>query len=399
MKSLDVVLESRLESIRQDGLWREMRPVESAQEAHLRGAGVEVVNFSSNDYLGLAAHAALKEAAGRAVARFGGGSGASRLISGSLPPHRELEDALARFKGSESALVFSSGYAAAVGAIPALMGPEDVIILDRLAHACLIDAARMSRARLRVFRHNDLDQLRGMMEWARNTVAEESRGEGNILLVTESVFSMDGDTAPLAEMVALKEELGAWMLVDEAHATGLFGEHRRGRLEAEGIAGGVEIQMGTLGKALGSAGGFLCGSRNLRQFLIHRARSFIFSTAPVPAASAAATAAVELVQSEEGRARCALLWDRIGQAREGLAALGIPLPVSPAPIIPIPIGEEGRAVEIGKRLFEAGFWVPAVRYPTVGRGLARLRLSLSAGHTAGDIDYLLAALRGLSLGR
>ncbi|HEY3913004.1 MAG TPA: 8-amino-7-oxononanoate synthase, partial [Verrucomicrobiae bacterium] len=297
-------LSQRLDKIRQEGLYRELRCVESPQSAHIQIAGKTLLNFSSNDYLALANHPLLKEAAIKAVERFGSGSGASRLICGSLAPHHELETALAAFKKTGAALCFSSGYAAAMGTIGALVGKEDVVVLDKLVHACIVDAARLSGAKLRIFAHNDLNELDDILRWANQRHDSASTSiRPRTLIITESVFSMDGDLAPLPQMVALKEKYGAWLMVDEAHAVGLFGKHRRGLAEEMGVSDQIEIQMGTLGKALGSSGGYICGPQALIDFLINRARSFIFSTAPVPASAAAARAAIELIQSTEGQAR------------------------------------------------------------------------------------------------
>ena len=319
MNPFDQKLTKQFDDLRAQGLYRELRRVDSPQAPRIVVDGKPLLNLSSNDYLGLANHPALVEAAKKALDDFGAGSGASRLICGSLAVHHELESALAEFKGTEAALSFSTGYAAALGTIGALLGKEDVIIIDKLVHACVVDAARLCGAKLRVFAHNDPDDLEKKLKWADSERAAgvspaESSGKmpearsRRILIVTESVFSMDGDLAPLREIVELKDKYGAWLMLDEAHATGLFGEHRRGLAEACELASRVEIQMGTLGKALGAAGGYICGSRPLIDTLINRTRSFIFSTAPVPAAAAAATAAIRLVQSAEGEGRRARLW-------------------------------------------------------------------------------------------
>jgi 8-amino-7-oxononanoate synthase len=262
--------------------FRELRRVDSPQVPRARVAGRELLNFSSNDYLGLANHPLLKEAAIKAVEQFGCGSGASRLICGSLAPHHELEEALAAFKGVEAALSFSSGYAAAVGTICALMGKDDVLALDKLVHASIIDAARLSGAKLRIFAHNDLNELEEILKWAGGRTAAPLPRRPRVLIVTESVFSMDGDHAPLRETVQLKETYGAWLMVDEAHATGLFGRARRGLAEELQVSDRIEIQMGTLGKALGSSGGFIAGSRPLIELLVNRARTFIFPPRPCP---------------------------------------------------------------------------------------------------------------------
>ncbi len=393
VKAFDAELHQRLEEIRRQELHRELRRVDSPQAPHIQIAGRELLNFSSNDYLGLANHPSLNEAAIAAVRRFGSGSGASRLICGSLACHHELEAALAAFKNTEAALGFSSGYTAALGVICALVGKDDVVVLDKLVHACIVDAARLSGAKLRIFAHNDLNNLEEILRWAdpRNSAAVDT-ARSRILIITESVFSMDGDVAPLRELVALKEKYGAWLMLDEAHATGIFGAHRRGLAEELAVSDRIEIQMGTLGKALGSAGGYICGSRTLIEYLINRARSFIFSTAPVPAAAGAARAAVELVQSDEGRVRCQQLWSLIGELKTGLAQNGWPLTNTNSAIIPLIIGAEARATATAAALRADGIYLPAIRYPTVARGQARLRLTLTANHTSADLARLLVAL-------
>ena len=393
VNDFDQELTARLDQLRQDGLWRELRRVDSAQGTHLQIGGRPFLNFSSNDYLGLATHPALREAATRAIRDFGTGSGASRLICGSLAPHHELEEALAAFKGTAAALTFSTGYAAAVGTIAALLGPDDIIVVDRLVHACCIDAARLSGAKLRVFDHNDLGDLESILAWAATKATATKRPR--VLIVTESVFSMDGDVAPLRPLVELKERHGAWLMLDEAHATGMFGNHRRGLAELEGVSDRVEIHMGTLGKAFGASGGYIAGSRALVDLLINRARSFIFSTAPVPAAAAAARAGVELVQGEEGQFRAAQLQNVILQLRE---ILGAPSPTDAATlsaIVPLIIGDESQAVAHALALREHGVFVPAIRFPTVARGSARLRFTATASHTAADLAELGTALRAL----
>lgn len=399
MSDLNAELQARLLALREQELYRELHPVDSPQTPLLILEGRPLLNFSSNDYLGLANHPALKEAAQQATRDFGAGAGASRLLCGSLAPHHRLEQALAQFKGVEAALSFSSGYATALGTIPALVGSGDVVIIDKWVHACLVDAARLSGARLRVFTHNDLDDLERILHWAdarsRMPDAGSRKRPVHILVITESVFSMDGDLAPLRDLVTLKDRYGAWLMVDEAHATGLFGPGGRGLAETCDVAGRVEVQMGTLGKALGAAGGYICGSRPLIDYLVNRARSFIFSTAPVPAAAAAAAAAIGLVQSDEGRHRRQQLWTRVNQARTGVQSLGWPTPEAPSAILPLLVGPEPQALHLAARLRDRGFWIPAVRYPTVARGRARLRLTLSAAHTDDDVAHLLDALAGL----
>lgn len=391
----DDVLTHDLAAIRKAGLRRELRRVDSPQGARVTLDGRELLNFSSNDYLGLANHRALKEAAIKAVEKFGAGAGASRLICGSLAPFHELEEVLAAFKKTEAALTFSTGYAAALGTIGALVGKDDVIILDKLVHASIVDAARLSGAKLRVFAHNDCADLESKLQWAREVQGPRSKAQGRvarILVITESVFSMDGDLAPLRDLVELKDRYGAWLMIDEAHATGLFGVQGRGLADAHEVSSRIEIQMGTLGKALGASGGYVCGSRALVDVLVNRARSFIFSTAPVPAAAAAARAGIELLQAAEGEERRVRLWSLIDQLKNALVGGRWKLPVVQSAIIPLLVGAEEEAVHFATRLRESGFFIPAIRYPTVARSAARLRVTLTAAHTADDVRELAAAL-------
>jgi 8-amino-7-oxononanoate synthase len=379
-------LEQRLDSLRGQALFRELRRVDSSQSSHIQLDGKILLNFSSNDYLGLANHPALKEAVIHAIEQFGVGSGASRLISGSLAPFHVLEKALADFKKTEAALTFSTGYAAAIGTICALLGKDDIIILDKLVHASIVDAAKLSGAKIRVFAHNDLEDLREKLKWAK------AQAGAHILIVTESVFSMDGDPAPLREIVALKDEFGAWLMVDEAHATGVMGNDGRGLADELGVADQVEIQMGTLGKALGASGGYICGSRALIDLLVNRARSFIFSTAPVPAAAAAAAAAIQLLQSLEGRQRRDALRRNIEQLTSKLKIQNSKMCSA---IIPIILGSEEKALAAAHHMSERNIFIPAIRYPTVARGKARLRVTLSAAHISEDLSTLMSALESL----
>jgi len=394
MNGFEQELGHRLAAIRAQGLYRELRALDGAQGPRINVEGRPLLNFSSNDYLGLANDPALKDAALRAIERHGAGSGASRLICGTLEPHARLESALALFKNTEAALAFSSGYAAAVGTINALLDKSSVVIVDKLVHACVIDAARMCGAKLRVFKHNDMEDLEHILQWTRRS-NEKSPEIPHVLVVTESVFSMDGDHAPLRDIVALKEKYGAWLMVDEAHSTGLYGPGRCGLAAGEGVADRIEIQMGTLSKAIGSSGGFICGSRALISLLINRARSFIFSTAPPPSAAAAATAGIQLIRSTEGERRCAHLWNLAKMAGDELAKAGFSAP-SQSPILPLRIGEETLALRWAAALRERGFFIPAIRYPTVARGQARLRLTLSAAHSQADVTALCGALQSLA---
>lgn len=344
---------------------------------------VGVCSFSNNDYLGLASHPALKEAAARALADGFLGARASRLLSGHTRYHEVLEEKLAALKHTPRALVFPTGYAAASGTLPALAGPGDTIILDKLVHSCLLDGAKLSGATLRVFAHNQPEALEEILRWTR-----AHQPQGKIVIVTESVFSMDGDIAPLARICGLKEQYGAWLMVDEAHATGVFGSDGAGLCGQPDVAGRVEVQMGTLGKALGTAGGFIAGSSALIDLLLHRARTFLFTTANPPALVAAASAAVDLARGKEGQE----LRLRLTRLLEHLRHCAPSLPVH-SPVIPVHMGSESAAVARAAALLESGFHVPAIRYPTVARGAARLRISLTAAHQEDDITRLTQVLQ------
>ncbi len=385
------LFEEQLQALRARALHRKLREIGTPQGAEVRIVGRQLVNFSSNDYLGLAADPLLREAAIAAIEEFGVGAGASRLISGTQSPHVVLETTLAKWKQTPAAICFSSGYAAAVGTLPALASKQDVVILDKLCHASLIDGARLSGATIRVFPHNHLGKLESHLEWARR-----EHPEARVVIVTESVFSMDGDRAPLRELVELKKRFGASLLLDEAHAIGVVGPHGRGLAAELGLEGEIDLQMGTLSKSLGVSGGYICGSRNLIDWLINRARSFIFSTAPPPALAAAATAAIRFLATPEGEARRQTLWRRILQLRkklpEGDAAFGKPS----AAIIPWIIGHEHQALDLADALQQEGFFVPAIRYPTVAKGAARLRVTVSAAHSEAQIDSLGEAIKRLS---
>lgn len=367
-------LQAQCDDWRAQGLWRDLRLLDSAQGPVIRVDGRELVNFSSNDYLGLADSTELRDALKEGVELYGAGSGASRLVCGTLRPHRDLEDALAAFKGTEAALTFSSGYATALGTIPALVGTGDTIILDKLCHASLVDAARLSGATIRVFPHNHLGRLEKLLQSA----------QGRALVVTESIFSMDGDRCPLAEIVELKDRHGAWLMLDEAHAVGVLGPRGRGLAADLGLEGRVELQMGTLSKALGLSGGYLAASSQVIGWLINRARSFVYSTAVPPAIAHAGLTALALVRGAAGEQLRQHLWGRLGQLR--------PDETPTSAIVPWIIGDEQSAMKTSAGLLAEGFLIPAIRYPTVARGTARLRVTLSARHTEEQVSSLLAAL-------
>ncbi len=380
-----------LEEIAARGRLRRIAPLAEGQGAVVSDpTGARLVNFSSNDYLGLASHPGIGEAAARCARDHGFGSGASRLVCGAFSEHSRLEDEIAAFKGTEAALAFSSGYLCGLTTLTALLGRDDFILVDRLAHACLIDGARYCGATLRVFGHNRLDHLESHLKWARCRAAAGSR----ILVVTESVFSMDGDTAPLAEMVELKERHGALLLVDEAHATGILGPGGRGLGAVADLTSRIDLHMGTLSKALGTHGGFIAASRPWIELLINRARGLTYSTAPPPPVAAAAAAALEIAASAEGDALRRALGDatgRLGNALVARAAPRVPEDVA-TPILPWVVGEDGTAVETAARLRRSGILVPAIRPPTVPPGTARLRFTACATHTPEHIAELVRAL-------
>ena len=387
------LFEKQLEALRARSLDRHLREICSAQGAEIETGGHWLANFSSNNYLGLANDSRLREAAIAAISEFGVGGGASRLISGTQSPHLRLERALAKWKETEAALCFSSGYAAALGTIPALVSKGDVLLLDKLCHASLIDGAKLSGAILRVFPHNHLGKLESHLQWSQR----EHAGK-RILIVTESVFSMDGDCAPLRELIELKKRFGALLLLDEAHAVGVIGQNGRGLAAAENLNEDVDVQMGTLSKALGASGGYISGSRNLIDWLVNRARSFIYSTAPPPAIVAAALAAVDFLASPEGEERRLLLWKRIRLMQEFLPRSELNKTSSDAysAIFPWTVGDEQAAIDLASALQTEGFFVPAIRYPTVAKGAARLRITVTAAHDEDQIRVLCDAIKRLS---
>jgi 8-amino-7-oxononanoate synthase len=386
--------QEQLETLRARSLDRHLREISSAQGPEIEIGGRRLINFSSNDYLGLANDPRLREAAIGAIGDFGVGAGASRLISGTQSPHLRLERALAKWKRTESALCFSSGYAAALGTIPALVSKGDVVLLDKLCHASLIDGAKLSGAILRVFPHNHLGKLESHLEWARRGYSGK-----RILIVTESVFSMDGDRAPLREIVELKKRFGALLMLDEAHAVGVIGANGRGLASVENLNEDVDVQMGTLSKALGASGGYICGSRNLIEWLINRARSFIYSTAPAPGIAAAALAAVNFLSSAEGEERRLLLWTKINLLRELLPmnAMNTKSSNASSAIFPWIVGNEQAVLDLAFALQNEGYLVPAIRYPTVAKGAARLRITVTAAHEEDQIRSLCEAIKRNSL--
>jgi 8-amino-7-oxononanoate synthase len=373
-----------LERIRAAGLWRQLRRVEGAVDTWVTVDGRRALLLCSNNYLGLANHPALADAAARAAREYGVGAGSSRLISGSLPLHAALEERLAALKATEAALLFPSGYHANIGVIATLVGRGDAVFSDALNHASIIDGCRLSGAAVHVYPHCDTAALADAL--ATSTARRR-------LIVTDSVFSMDGDHAPLREICALADTHGAMVMVDEAHATGIFGGNGAGLVEALGLHGRVTVQMGTLGKALGCAGAFVAAAREIVDLLVNRARSFIYTTAVAPPIVAAATAALDVVAREpERRAR---VLRRSADLRVRLGALGFRVPPGDGPIVPVIIGESDAAMAASRSLLERGVFVQAIRPPTVPPGTARLRVTLMATHDDGDLAHALDAFAAI----
>jgi 8-amino-7-oxononanoate synthase len=370
-----------LEELRHAGLYRQMRVIESPQGARVILDGTEVLLLCSNDYLGLAAHPDVRAAAAAAAERWGAGAGASRLVSGNMALHRELEEELAEFKGHEACLVLGSGYLANTGVISALAGPGDVILSDALNHASIVDGCRQSRAQTIVYPHGDLDGLQRGLEQA---------GERRSLVVTDAVFSMDGDLADLEGLVALARSHHARVLVDEAHATGVVGPEGRGLVHALGLEDEVDVVVGTLSKALGSYGAFICCRREMAELLVNRVRTLIFSTALPPPSVAAALAALRLVR--ENHEIVERLWGNARLLRRELSAQGFDVPESEMPIVPLVVGDPARAMAVCEAALERGVFAQAIRPPTVPVGTSRLRLVTTAGHSGPDLRRAAAAL-------
>ena len=373
-------LENELDALRSEGLYRSLRPLAGATGPRVTVQGRELLLLASNDYLGLAAHPRMIASIRKAAVQWGAGSGASRLVSGSTTLAEELEQALARFKGTETALVFNSGYAANLGLLQALAGPGDVIFSDELNHASIIDGCRLSRARTEIYPHRDAGALEGLLR--------ESAGGGRRIIVTDGVFSMDGDLAPLPELLDLARRYGCALIIDDAHGTGALGRTGRGTLEHFGIAWAPDIiVMGTFGKALGSFGAFAACSGVVRRYLINRARSFIFTTALPPAVLASAAEALAIVDDEPGL--LGMLAENAAFMREGLRSRGFNILGSCTHIMPIVAGAPERAVAMADRLFAAGMFLQAIRPPAVPPGSSRLRLTVMAGHTRQDLAWAL----------
>ncbi len=372
-----------LQTLAQRHLLRELSLINSPSSPVISVEGREVLLFASNNYLGLANHPQVKDAAIKAIDQFGVGSGASRLISGNITPHHVLEGELASFKDAEAALAFSSGYTTNIGVIPSLATADSLILADRLCHASLIDGCRLSRATLRVFHHNDVDHLKRLLS--------KPRSRASTLILTEGVFSMDGDVAPLPEIAKLAEEFGATLLIDDAHGTGVMGRTGRGTVEHFGLDPRRILQMGTLSKALGSSGGFVAGPKDFVAYLVNTSRSFIYTTAPPPATAAAASAALAIIQQEPQRR--AQLWRNREFLHHGLVSMGFQLTNTQSPILPILVKDPELGVRMSQHLRAEGVWIPVVRPPTVPKGTCRLRITVTADHSHEHLKTALQALQ------
>jgi glycine C-acetyltransferase len=368
-----------LESLKQQGLYRKLRVLEGKPEAHTTFDHKSVVNLSSNNYLGLTTHPRLVKAALDAVEKYGVGSGAVRTISGTMAMHMELEQRLAKFKHVESVVVFQSGFAANAGTVAAVLTKDDVIISDELNHASIIDGARLSKATIKVFPHKDVDAAR--------KIIKELPASQKKILITDGVFSMDGDLGRVPELSALAEEYGAIMMVDDAHASGVFGTNGSGTVDHFKCHGRVDIQVGTLSKAIGVLGGYVAGSKNLIEFLYHRARPFLFSTSHPPAVTAACLAALDILETEPQWIE--QLWDNTRFFKAGLGKLGFNTGMSESPITPVIVGDAATAAKMSDTLFDRGVFAQSIGFPTVARDKARLRTIMAATHAKDDLQYAL----------
>jgi glycine C-acetyltransferase len=372
-------LSAELETLKEQGLYRHLRVLEGEQLAHATFDHTSVVNLSSNNYLGLASHPKLKQAAIEAVEKYGVGAGAVRTIAGTMELHMELERRLAVFKQVEAVVVFQSGFTANAGTVSAILNKEDVIISDELNHASIIDGCRLSRAAIKVFPHKDVGAAR--------TILAGLPKDQRKLLITDGVFSMDGDLGPLPGLCDIAEEFGAIMMVDDAHASGVFGRNGRGTVDHFGCHGRVDIQVGTLSKAVGVLGGYVAGTKDFIEFLYHRARPFLFSTGHPPAVSAACLAALDILETEPQWME--QLWDNARFLKDGLQSLGFDTGRSESPITPVMVGEAPTAMAFSDTLFQKGVFAQGIGFPTVPRGQARLRTMPCATHTRADLQYAL----------
>lgn len=380
MDKLQGFLTDELNGLRERGVFIRPRVLESEQKATVIMDGRQVITLSSNNYLGLTVHPKLRQAAIEAIERYGVGSGAVRTIAGTMTLHNELEQKLARFKHTEASLTMQSGYATNLGVISALMQENDLIVSDELNHASIIDGIRLCKAPRKIFRHKDMTDLRRVLEEARSIT-------GKVMVVSDGVFSMDGDIAPLPEIVALAEEYGAFVMVDDAHASGVLGNHGRGSVSHFGLDGRVALQIGTLSKGIGALGGYVACSQDMRDYLLNRARPVLFSTSHPPSVVATCIAALDILESDSSLVE--RLWENTSFFKKGLSQLGFHTGQSETPITPVIVGEGARAVQLSTRLFEEGVFAQAIVYPTVAVDKCRVRTIVTALHTNEELSRAL----------
>jgi len=376
-------LSDELQKLREQKLYQKLRILETEQRPVARFDGREVINLSSNNYLGLTTHPKLKQKALAAIEKYGVGSGAVRTIAGTMTLHLALEEKIAQFKQVEAAVVFQSGFTANAGTVQAILGREDVIISDELNHASIIDGCRLSRAEIKVFPHKDVEACEKILR-------ELQSRPGRKLLITDGVFSMDGDIAPLPALVKLAEKYGCIMMIDDAHASGVLGRNGRGTVDHYGLHGRVDIQVGTLSKAIGAVGGYVCATRDTIEFLYHRARPFLFSTSHPPSVAATCIAAFEVLEEEPERIE--KLWSNTRFFKAGLKKLGFNTGMSETPITPVIVGDAALAHEFSRELFAAGVFAQSVGFPTVPVGKARIRTIVTATHTETELSRALEVL-------
>ena len=383
-------LTAQLNNLKQAGTYFRLRELEDAQAPVCTYDGRKVINLASNNYLGLCNHPKLAEAAIQAIREHGVGSGAVRTIAGTMRIHMELEEKIARFKNVEACVVFQSGFTANAGTVGSILGKDDFILSDELNHASIIDGARLSRAKIKVFRHKDVAHCEDLLR-------EIEHEPGQKLIISDGVFSMDGDIGPVDQLAALAERYGAIMMVDDAHASGVLGRNGRGSVDHFGVHGKVDVQVGTLSKAIGALGGYVCGSRDLIDYLYHRARPFLFSTSHPPSVAATCIAAFDILENEPERIE--RLWDNTRYFKQELEHAGFDVggrstPASETPILPILIGDGRKTMEFSRALFEQGLMATGIAFPTVPEGKARVRTILTSEHTRGQLDQALEILTG-----
>lgn len=374
---------TELNQLKQDNRYKLPTVWESGSKTWMTLEGRQILQMSSNNYLGLTDHPSLKEAAIQAIENYGVGSGSVRTITGTLEIHDELEHELASFKGTEAALVFQSGFTTNQGVLSTILGPDDAVISDELNHASIIDGIRLTKASRHIYAHKDMNQLE---EQLKKTAGAQKR-----VVVTDGVFSMDGDIAPLTEIVELAEKYNAYVYVDDAHASGVLGKNGKGSTDHFGLHGRVHIQVGTLSKAIGAVGGYVAGEQVLKELLVHKARPFLFSTSHPPAVAATCLAAIRLLKQDSGELMTKL-WDNAGYFREGVRKLGFDTGASETPIVPVIVGDPGKTMQFSRELLQEGVYAQGIVYPTVAMDKGRVRFIVTAPHTRADLDLALGAL-------